>query len=166
MKLMAKLGIPHSATSRRRGQESKSHCKLATPYLTIYLGLLTAFSVQLHLMTEFSGVPAYTPNIRSPDSQRPHRDSRLRQFSAQLPPSAQQAQSDDRCDFRRTSEVCSALQAGFRDAERRQRATLRPFLAPPRCFQGLGGTLGLAKGQEPHGRRCLAYCSIRAARMR
>ena len=44
---MAELGIPHLATSRRQGQESKSQCKLATPYLTMYLGLLTAFSVPL-----------------------------------------------------------------------------------------------------------------------
>lgn len=46
---VVKMGTPHLATSRRRGQEEKSQCKLASPYLTIYLVLLTAFAVPLRL---------------------------------------------------------------------------------------------------------------------
>ena len=43
------MGIHHLATFLRRGQEEKNQCKLALPYLTIYLGLLTAFTVPLDL---------------------------------------------------------------------------------------------------------------------
>jgi hypothetical protein len=41
--LMVKLGIPHLAISRRDGQEPKSLCKLATTYLSMYVGLVSAF---------------------------------------------------------------------------------------------------------------------------
>lgn len=46
---VAKLDIPHLATRRSHGQESEHQCKLASPYLTIYLGLLTRFTVPLRL---------------------------------------------------------------------------------------------------------------------
>lgn len=49
---MVKLGTPHlaGATFWRPGQEQKSQCKSATPYLTMYLGLFySAFSVPRHL---------------------------------------------------------------------------------------------------------------------
>jgi hypothetical protein len=49
MPRVVKLGIPNLAIPRRHGQEAKSQCKLATPYLTIYLGLFTAFSVPHHI---------------------------------------------------------------------------------------------------------------------
>ena len=53
------MGIHHLATFRRCDQEEKSQCKLAASYLTIYLGLLTAFAVPLHLRPPFTaGAPA------------------------------------------------------------------------------------------------------------
>ena len=56
---MAGTSTPHLATRRSHGQEQERQCKLAPIYLTIYLGLLTRFTVPLRPRPQ-SRADAYT----------------------------------------------------------------------------------------------------------